>query len=331
MLDPQITQWAVLAMIALAVGGVAFVFLAPLFADDRRASKRIQEVAHQKEVRSAKQKANESANRRRVVQDTLKELEEKKKNAKKRLTLRAMIEQAGLSLSIQAFVIISFFSGVLTAIGAFVVAGASPLVAVGAGLVGGLGLPRWVILFMRRRRMKKFLEDFPNAIDIIVRGVKTGLPLNDTIRIIASESPEPVRSEFREIVEAQTLGLPVADGLARMFDRVPLPEVNFLTIVIEIQSQAGGNLSEALGNLSRVLRERKRLRGKIQAMSQEAKSSAAIIGALPLVVMGGLYVTTPEYLNELFYHPTGHILLGISVTWMTIGILVMRKMINFDI
>ena len=318
-------------MIALAVGGVAFVFLAPLFADDRRASKRIQEVAHQKEVRSAKQKANESANRRRVVQDTLKELEEKKKNAKKRLTLRAMIEQAGLSLSIQAFVIISFFSGVLTAVGAFVVAGASPLVAVGAGLVGGLGLPRWVILFMRRRRMKKFLEDFPNAIDIIVRGVKTGLPLNDTIRIIASESPEPVRSEFREIVEAQTLGLPVADGLARMFDRVPLPEVNFLTIVIEIQSQAGGNLSEALGNLSRVLRERKRLRGKIQAMSQEAKSSAAIIGALPLVVMGGLYVTTPEYLNELFYHPTGHILLGISVTWMTIGILVMRKMINFDI
>jgi len=183
---------------------------------------------------------------------------------------------------------------------------------------------------MRKRRQKKFLEDFPNAIDIVVRGVKAGLPLNDTLRTIAMESAEPVRSEFREVIEAQAFGLPIGEAIGRMYERVPLAEVNFLSTVVNIQAQSGGNLAEALSNLSRVLRERKRLNGKIQAMSQEAKASAAIIAALPLAVMILVYITTPSYISLLWQTELGQIMLAVSAFWMTSGVLVMRKMINFD-
>ena len=129
------------------------------------------------------------------------------------------------------------------------------------------------------RRMKKFIVEFPNAVDVIIRGVKAGLPLGDCIRVIAAEAAEPVRSEFRRIVEAQAIGLSVAEAVEKLHDSVPIAEANFFSIVINLQSKSGGNLSEALGNLSRVLRDRKKMALKIKAMSSEAKTSAGIIGA----------------------------------------------------
>jgi tight adherence protein B len=167
--------------------------------------------------------------------------------------------------------------------------------------------------------------------DVIVRGVKAGLPLNDCLRIIAAEAAEPVRSEFKHIVESQALGVTIADACARLPERVPVPEASFFAIVIAIQQKAGGNLSEALGNLSRVLRERKKMFGKIKAMSMEAKASAWIIGALPVIVMGLVYMSSPKYIMLLFIDPTGHLILAASAIWMAIGIFVMRRMINFDV
>ena len=184
--------------------------------------------------------------------------------------------------------------------------------------------------FSKSVERRRFLETLADAVDIIVRGVKAGLPLLDCMKMITMESPEPLKTEFRMILETQAIGVPLGEACAKLYERTPLPEANFFGIVVAIQQKAGGNLSEALGNLSKVLRDRKKMRAKIQAMSQEAKASAAIIGALPIAVMILVYITTPEYISLLFTHPTGHILLAGSAVWMTMGVLVMKKMINFD-
>ena len=163
-----------------------------------------------------------------------------------------------------------------------------------------------------------------------MRGVKAGLPLGDCLRIIANESQEPVKSEFKTIVEAQTVGISMGDACAKLFERMPVPEANFFGIVVSIQQRAGGNLSEALGNLSRVLRDRKKMKAKIQAMSMEAKASAVIIAALPFAVMILVYISSPNYIELLWTHPTGRMMMAACAVWMSMGVLVMKKMINFD-
>jgi tight adherence protein B len=187
-----------------------------------------------------------------------------------------------------------------------------------------------MLKFLKKRREAKFLETFPDAVDIIVRGIKAGLPLLDSLRIITTDASDPVRSEFRAIVETQAIGMPIGEACAKLYDRVPLPEANFFGIVIAIQQKSGGNLSEALGNLSKVLRERKKMKQKIQAMSMEAKASASIIACLPLAVMFLVYITSPDYIELLWTHSTGRMLLACSAMWMFTGVMVMRKMINFD-
>ena len=184
--------------------------------------------------------------------------------------------------------------------------------------------------FFKKRRESKFLNAFPDAVDIVVRGVKAGLPLLDCMKMITVEAPEPLKSEFRAIIETQAIGIPLGEACGKLYERMQVPEANFFGIVIAIQQKAGGNLAEALGNLSRVLRDRKKMKGKIQAMSQEAKASASIIGALPVAVMTLVWVTSPQYINLLFTEPLGNVMLVGSVMWMSMGILVMKKMINFD-
>ncbi len=148
--------------------------------------------------------------------------------------------------------------------------------------------------------------------------------------MVTSDAPEPLRSEFRAIIETQSIGMPLGEACQKLYERMPLPEANFFGIVIAIQTKSGGNLSEALGNLSKVLRDRKKMKGKIAAMSMEAKASAAIIGALPPLVMVMVYIMTPDYISLLWTHPTGRLMLAGCAVWMTTGIFVMKKMINFD-
>jgi tight adherence protein B len=209
---------------------------------------------------------------------------------------------------------------------------------VGGGLLGAaglafgaaFGLPRWILSFLKKRRHAKFLQHFPDAVDIIVRGIKAGLPLLDSMRVIVSDAPEPVKTEFRAIVETQTIGLPLGEACGKLYERIPLPEANFFGIVVAIQQKSGGNLSEALGNLSRVLRDRKKMKAKIRAMSMEAKASAGIIGSLPILVMGIVYLTSPDYIELLWTTPLGRMMLAGSACWMLMGIMTMKKMINFD-
>src|SRR5204863_1190696 len=227
--------------------------------------------------------------------------------------------QAGLSWTKRQYLIISVAIGLALFVVVFVVGG-GVLAAAGAGFAGGFGVPRWLLAFLKKRRENKFLHNFPDAVDVIVRGVKAGLPLGDCLRIIANESPEPVKSEFQTIVESQTIGISMGDACAKLFERMPLPEANFFGIVISIQQRAGGNLSEALGNLSKVLRDRKKMKAKIKAMSMEAKASAGIIGSMPPAIMGIVYITNPGYISLLWTTPTGRVMLAISAIWMTIGV-----------
>ena len=320
---------ALFFLAAAAVGGLAWVFIYPLLSGERQAEKRMQSVAKPDRA-AAKSAAARAAPklRRDQLEDTLKELESRRKKVKNP-PISVRLEQAGLSWSKQHFMIASGALGVLGFGGIFMIGGGL-LAALGVGFGAGFGLPRWILSFLKKRRHNKFLENFPDAVDIIVRGIKAGLPLHDSMKVIVADAPEPIKSEFRAIVETQTVGIPLGEACGRLYERVPLPEANFFGIVVGIQQKAGGNLSEALGNLSRVLRDRKKMKAKIKAMSMEAKASAGIIGSLPILVMGIVYITSPDYIELLWTAPLGRLLLAGSAIWMLLGIMVMKKMINFD-
>jgi len=318
---------AVSALGMLAAGGVAWVFLYPILSGEREAEKRKASVARSDGAPRAAASRAPTRTRREQLEETLNELEVRRAKLKNP-PLSVRISQAGLSLSKRNFIIISVGLGLL-AFGPGLYAG-GPFAGLAAGFAASLGLPRWALSFLKKRRETKFLEGLPDAVDVIVRGIKAGLPLGDCLRIIANEAMEPCRSEFRTIVETQAIGIPLGEACGKLYDNMPLPEANFFGIVISIQQKAGGNLSEALGNLSRVLRDRKKMKAKIKAMSMEAKASAAIIAALPITVMGLLYLTSPNYIELLWTESTGRLMLAGSGIWMLLGVLVMKKMINFD-
>lgn len=322
------SQLAIAFLVMVAVGGVTYVFLYPYLSGSKRAEKRQQVFAAPVAARTVERVANNQANRRDQVAQSLKELESRQK-ARNKLTFEMRIAQAGLDWDRRKFIIISVVLGIVLAIVLFAVT-YNPLVGVAGLFVGGFGLPYWILAYLRKKRIKRFVDEFPNAMDVIVRGVRAGLPLGDCIRIIANEASEPVKSEFRYIVEQQTLGLPVGEACSKLFQRIPVAETNFFGIVIAIQQKSGGNLSEALGNLSRVLRERKKMKGKISAMSMEAKASAGIIAALPFIVGILVYLSSPKYIELLFLRDTGKIALMGSAFWMFVGIMSMKKMIAFD-
>src|ERR1043165_2200080 len=320
---------AMFLLVALAAGGLIWGFLYPILSGARDAEKRqASGVRSEPAARVAAAAGRGPKVRREQIEDTLKELEVRQRK-QKNLPLAMRISQAGLTWSKRQYIIISVAIGLALFVVVFLVGG-GVLAAAGAGFAGGFGVPRWLLAFLKKRRENKFLHEFPDAVDVIVRGVKAGLPLGDCLRIIASESPEPVRGEFKSIVEAQTVGITLGDSCAKLYERMPLPEANFFGIVVSIQQRAGGNLSEALGNLSRVLRDRKKMKAKIQAMSMEAKASAVIIAALPFAVMILVYISSPTYIELLWTHPTGRLMMACCAAWMSIGVFVMKKMINFD-
>lgn len=315
-------------LVTVAVGGVAWVFLYPILSGENQTARRVASVARTEPAARPTRASASTRNRREQIEGTLKEIEERNKKAR-RPPLAVRLRQAGLDWSKRRFVV-TFAAVGVGAFLAMMMFGVGLLPALGFGFAAGCGLPLWVLSFLKKRRESKFLKEFPDAVDVIVRGIKAGLPLLDSLKLIANDAVEPVKSEFRGIVETQAIGMPIGEACLKLYESIPLPEANFFGIVVSIQQRAGGNLSEALGNLSRVLRDRKKMKAKIQAMSMEAKASASIIGALPIVVMTLVWLTSPDYISLLWTAPMGRIMLAACGTWMAIGILVMRKMINFD-
>jgi tight adherence protein B len=324
-MNMQVLALAFLA--TAAVGGIAWVFLYPLLSGERKAENRRASIARA-DAPAAKQTDKSQRSRREQVETSLKDLEARRQQEKS-VPLNVRLSQAGLDWTTQKFWIVSAIVGGALFAGAMFVGGGL-LGAAGLAFAGGFGLPRWALGFLKKRREAKFLAALPDAVDVIVRGIKAGLPLFESIKVVAADAPEPLRGEFLQIIETQAIGMPLGEACSRLYDRMPLPEANFFGIVISIQQKSGGNLSEALGNLSKVLRDRKKMKEKIQAMSMEAKASAGIIGSLPPIVMFLVYLSTPHYISLLWTHPTGQLMLVGCVVWMSIGIMVMKKMINFD-
>jgi tight adherence protein B len=308
------------------VSGVGFAFSGPSAASKKRVAALTRPNAAM--PTSTKTAALAGQQRRKSVQALLKELEKQQSERKQRPTLQKRIARAGLQISPRAFWIICGFVAVIAAL-VCVLTRQSPIVALMAAFAMGLGVPRWALHFLTKRRQKKFTNEFANAIDIIVRSVKSGLPTNEALKICAKETPEPVQGEFIKLVEGLKVGVSLEQGLRRMYDSMPTPEVNFFAIVMTVQIKSGGNLSEALGNLAAVLRDRKRLQGKIKALSSEAKASAMIIGALPPGVMLMVYFSTPSYIMPLFNTRPGNLMLAGCVIWMACGVFIMKKMISF--
>lgn len=319
---------ALILLFMVAAGGVAFAFAGGGGAPTQ---KRLASVARQQPGAAGPRNVNAAdANqqRRRNVQALLKDLEKQQAQKREKITLRRRIDRAGLTMQPRTYYMLSALAG-LVAASIFILLLNNILVGALFAVAIGVGLPRWVLAFLTGRRQKKFTEEFANGIDVIVRSVKSGLPTNEALKIVAREIPDPVGSEFNKLVEGLKVGVTLEQGLKRMFDSMPTSEVSFFAIVMTIQQKSGGNLSEALSNLSSVLRDRKRLQGKIKAMSSEAKASAAIIGSLPPVVGMLVYLSSRKYIMPLFTTHTGWLLLGGCVLWMSCGIFVMKKMIDF--
>lgn len=332
MTQEDIVFYGLLAVIAVSVVAMVYMLMAPYLTGEKRAEQRMQGVASQtrsSKVVSRGASGDPGSSRKKQVAEAIKELEAQQK-AKSKISLRQQLQRAGIALDVRMFWIMSAVCGVVCGVLTKVLAPKVPLFAVAAvALIGVFGLPRWILGKLVKRRQDKFLTELANAIDVIVRGVKSGLPLNECLNIIARESPEPINTEFREIVEQQRVGVPLQECFERLMQRMPLPEVRFFSIVIGIQQSAGGNLSEALGNLSGVLRDRKRLSAKVQALSAEAKASAMVLGMLPPTVMILVYLTTPNYIAILWQKQMGTFLMLFGGCWMFCGIMIMRKMINF--
>ena len=330
-MDQQLIITAVLGLVGF--GALAFFVMAPT-ADDKT-KKRLSALETKKNAKragAARESESSTKDRRKKVADALAKVDAKSQEIKKkrRRTLAQKLEQAGLSFGVREFYI---GSAVCAALLGFIGLISGQQLAVTAGLifVGGLGLPQWFIGFAIARRQKKFVDEFSNAIDVIVRGVKSGLPVNECLKIIAAEAPKPVNEEFHQLVEGFRIGLTLEQGMTRMYERMPLQEVSFFGIVLMIQQKTGGNLAEALSNLAGVLRGRKLMEGKIRALSSEAKASAMIIGALPFLVMGAVSVASPDYLTPLFTTQDGNFILLGAGTWMAMGIFVMKSMMKIKV
>ncbi|MEA2943941.1 MAG: tight adherence protein [Bradyrhizobium sp.] len=323
-MNMQLLALAFLA--ATAIGGLAWVFIYPLLSGEKKAEARRASVSKAEPV--ARQSDKSQRTRREQVEGSMKEVEARRQKEKK-VSLSVRLTQAGLAWTTQKFMIVSGILGA-ACFGIAFFMGGGPIGAVGLAFAAGFGLPRWALSYLKKRREKAFLKALPDAVDVIVRGIKAGLPLFESIKVVAADAPEPLKGEFLAIIETQAIGMPLGEACARLYERMPVPEANFFGIVIAIQQKSGGNLSEALGNLSKVLRDRKKMAEKIQAMSMEAKASAAIIGSLPPIVMLLVYLSTPDYISLLWTHPTGQLMLCGCVIWMSCGIFVMKRMINFD-
>ena len=311
----------------VAIGGVALVFVAP---GNSRALKRAQAISDRTRAPTSRVRtaANDPALRRKQILKTLRD--EERRHRKASVNMAARLQQAGLSISPKVFWILSAALGVTVLLGAAVI-GQKPFIGLLFAIGLGLGLPRWVVSFLGKRRAKKFVEAFSDATDIIVRGIKSGLPVHECLHVIARESPEPLATEFRRLVDSVAHGVTLEQALERMYTRMPMAELRFFTIVLGIQQKTGGNLAEALTNLSTVLRSRKLMREKIKAFSAEAVASAIIIGSLPPGVVILISITTPSYMSVLFHTTAGQLILLGAVIWMAIGVFIMKRMVSFKI
>lgn len=249
---------------------------------------------------------------------------------KKKKTLSEAIMLAGLEISVKQYWMYSIILCVVLTL-LVILWGKGPLVIISTAVIGLLGLPRLVLRHLAKKRQKQFMADFADVLESMVRLLKAGMPVSEAIKMVGREFTGPIGEEMNRIFDQQKIGVSLPDAMLACAHRIPLTEVAMVATAISIQAQTGSSLSEVFENLSRLIRARMKLRRKVQAVSSEAKSSALIIGCLPVFVASGMYAMNPEYMGLLFTTSTGKMLLTGAIFWMSCGILVMRQMINFKV
>jgi tight adherence protein B len=244
--------------------------------------------------------------------------------------LAVRLDRTGKGWSVSQYLYMSAGIALVIAVLIFIKSGAL-LLSLGIGMLIGAGLPHLVVGFFIKKRTNAFITKFPDGIELLVRGLRSGLPVTETLGVVAQEVPGPVGIEFRSIVDRIKVGKTMEDSLQDTADRLGIPEFNFFTITLAIQRETGGNLAETLSNLADVLRKRGQMKLKIKAMSSESKASAYIVGSLPFIVFGLVYWMNPEYLAG-FFTDDRLIVAGLGgLTWMGIGVAIMAKMVSFEI
>ena len=249
----------------------------------------------------------------------------------RREILSDRLAKTGREIAVGTYVFVNLVIATVMILLAKFVLGQGIVVAVLLGIILGAGLPYMVVGKMAEKRIKNFTAQFPEAIDLIVRGLKSGLPVTESIASVGREMPNPVGAEFRLISDGIKFGKSMEDALWETARRLDTAEFKFFVISLSVQRETGGNLSEALGNLSDILRRRRQMKLKIKAMSSEAKASAMILGSLPFIMFGIIFALNPEYEMELFTDPRGQVMLGFGVGIMSVGIAIMSKMVKFEI
>jgi tight adherence protein B len=249
----------------------------------------------------------------------------------RKAALQARLARTGKKLTIGHYAIAIVVVGLIQAALAIFVFGLSPMIGGLSGLAQGLLLPHVVVGFLGRRRLKAFTSGFPEAIDLIVRGLRSGLPISESIVTVSKEIGDPIGTEFKLIDQSIRLGRSIEEAMWDTAQRIDTPEFKFFIISISVQRETGGNLAETLDNLSDILRRRRQMKLKVKAMSSEARASAYIIGSLPFAMFGILLLVNYGYVMELFHDPRGVVMVGVGLTSMLIGVLVMAKMVRFEI
>jgi len=328
--DGPLILAAGLTVLIMVVIGIGFLFA--MSARSRaRYKKRLAVISNAGAVSGAKGGGGKKGQQRRLlIQGKLDEIEGDQKKKAERVTMRRKLEMAGLDYTPKQFYITTVVLGLVTALVVFVLKlGVLPALIGGLGM--GFGAPRLALSYLTAKRKDRFIANFADAVDIIVRGIRSGLPLGECLNIIARESPDPIDIEFRHVMESTRLGLPLSESMDRAAERVGVAEFKFFAIVLAIQQETGGNLAETLSNLSNILRARKAMKDKIKAMSSEARTTAMIIGSLPFGMGFILFLTSPDYLMELFTSSGGNIAIVAGIVSMGVGSAIMAKMINFKI
>jgi len=323
---------AIIILLGLIILIVAAVVIALVISNNAATRQRqLAVIRGQSGSVSDPEKAKKDAQdkRRDEISRKLKDSNKEEKDSDK-VTLSEMLMQAGMEVSVKQFLLFSLlFSIGLTIVAKIIGQGGFVLLMV--AIIGFFGLPRWFVKRKIKKRQKKFLEEFADALEAMVRLLKAGMPVAEAISMAAKEFTGPVGEEMQRIYDAQKIGVSLADASQQACKRMPITEMQMFATGISIQAQTGASLSEVLMNLAGVIRARFRLRRKVVALSQEAKSSAMIIGALPFLVGGGLFAVNPEYMDIMLNTNAGRVMLVVSAFWMGCGIMVMKAMINFKI
>jgi tight adherence protein B len=331
--DPNLLSATVFGGCLLIVALISLVWFTLFQEDERRLRRRLERLNAAPRTAAPAQETQPAESLRRDRQDSsIASLDRLIKRALPNVNqLRLRLARSGWSLKIGDYLLICLTIGAVSGLALALVLGLSIVVSGLGAIVLGIGLPHVVLSRRMAQRTKKFVGLLPEALDLIVRGIRSGLPASEAMRTIAEEIQDPVGGEFREVTDQMRIGVAMDEALWSAARRLAIPEFNFLVISLSIQQETGGNLAEILEKLSDMVRRREQMRLKVKAMSSEARASAMIIGSLPFVMAGVISFVNPNYMSTLFTDPRGWVMIGIGMTSLLVGLGVMAKMIKFDI